>query len=171
MSGIQIRAQFVSQSCVWVLSSFHRVQLFATLWTIALQVPLSMGFSRQEYWEWVATSFSNGSSRPRDWTHISYVFCIISSQVSHLWVLSAGLECSLMPARVDIVFILLPNDLSLHLQPRHPFPRARNIPLPGQSGWTALPLGWYMWSGHQFMNLFDKPHIKQVIPCTLKAVF
>ena len=26
------------------------VQLFATLWTVALQVPLSMGFSRQEYW-------------------------------------------------------------------------------------------------------------------------
>ena len=27
-----------------------RVQLFATLWTVAYQVPLSMGFSRQEYW-------------------------------------------------------------------------------------------------------------------------
>ena len=26
------------------------VQLFATLWTIVLQVPLSMDFSRQEYW-------------------------------------------------------------------------------------------------------------------------
>ena len=26
------------------------VQLFATLWTIAHQTPLSMGFSRQEYW-------------------------------------------------------------------------------------------------------------------------
>ena len=26
------------------------VQLFATLWTIARQAPLSMGFSRQEYW-------------------------------------------------------------------------------------------------------------------------
>ena len=26
------------------------VQLFATPWTVALQAPLSMGFSRQEYW-------------------------------------------------------------------------------------------------------------------------
>ena len=26
------------------------VQLFMTLWTVALHVPLSMGFSRQEYW-------------------------------------------------------------------------------------------------------------------------
>ena len=27
-----------------------RVRLFATPWTVAHQVPLSMGFSRQEYW-------------------------------------------------------------------------------------------------------------------------
>jgi len=27
-----------------------RVQLFVTPWTVAHQVPLSMGFSRQEYW-------------------------------------------------------------------------------------------------------------------------
>ena len=26
------------------------VQLFVTLWTVARQAPLSMGFSRQEYW-------------------------------------------------------------------------------------------------------------------------
>ena len=33
-----------------MLSRFSRVQLFATLWTVARQAPLSMGFSRQEYW-------------------------------------------------------------------------------------------------------------------------
>ena len=33
-----------------VLSHFCRVQLFVTLWTIAHQAPLSMGFSWQEYW-------------------------------------------------------------------------------------------------------------------------
>ena len=31
-----------------VLSHFSRVQLFAVLWTMACQAPLSMGFSRQE---------------------------------------------------------------------------------------------------------------------------
>ena len=36
--------------CVCLLSHFSRVQLFATLWTGACQVSLSMGFSRQEYW-------------------------------------------------------------------------------------------------------------------------
>ena len=34
----------------YVLSCFSRVRLFATLWTVARQAPLSMGFSRQEYW-------------------------------------------------------------------------------------------------------------------------
>ena len=33
-----------------VPSHFSYVQLFETLWTIAHQAPLSMGFSRQEYW-------------------------------------------------------------------------------------------------------------------------
>ena len=33
-----------------MISPFSCVQLFATLWTIACQAPLSMGFSRQEYW-------------------------------------------------------------------------------------------------------------------------
>ena len=30
--------------------SLSCVQLFVTLWTIVLQSPLSIGFSRQEYW-------------------------------------------------------------------------------------------------------------------------
>ena len=33
-----------------VLSNFSRVWLFATLWTVAHQAPLSVGFSRQEHW-------------------------------------------------------------------------------------------------------------------------
>ena len=35
-------------SCV--LSVFTRVRLLVTPWTVAHQAPLSMGFSRQEYW-------------------------------------------------------------------------------------------------------------------------
>ena len=35
---------------VCVLSCLHRVWLFATPWTVACQVPLFIGFSRQEYW-------------------------------------------------------------------------------------------------------------------------
>ena len=35
---------------VCVLGHFSRVQLCATLWTAACQAPLSVAFSRQEYW-------------------------------------------------------------------------------------------------------------------------
>ena len=30
--------------------SLSHARVFATPWTVALQVPLSMGFSRQQYW-------------------------------------------------------------------------------------------------------------------------
>ena len=33
-----------------MLSCFSRVQLFETLWPVAHQASLSMGFSQQEYW-------------------------------------------------------------------------------------------------------------------------
>ena len=32
------------------VESLSRVRLFVTSWTVAHQAPLSMGFSRQEYW-------------------------------------------------------------------------------------------------------------------------
>ena len=35
---------------VCMLSCFNKVQLFATIWAVACQASLSMGFSRQEYW-------------------------------------------------------------------------------------------------------------------------
>ena len=37
-------------SCLYMCQSFSRVQLFAIPWTVARQAPLTMGFSRQEYW-------------------------------------------------------------------------------------------------------------------------
>ena len=36
--------------CTRTLSHFSQVLLFATLWTVACQAPLSIGFFRQEYW-------------------------------------------------------------------------------------------------------------------------
>ena len=39
-----------------LLSCFSRVRLLATLWTAAYQAPLSVGFSRQEYWSGVPFS-------------------------------------------------------------------------------------------------------------------
>ena len=43
-------------------------------WKIpSCQAPLSMGFSRQEYWSGSSYPPSGESSRPRDPTHISYL--------------------------------------------------------------------------------------------------
>ena len=39
---------YLSFGCV--LSCFSHVWLYATLWIVACQAPLSMGLSRQEYW-------------------------------------------------------------------------------------------------------------------------
>ena len=54
-----------------VLSHFSHVRLFATLWTVAHQAPLSMGLFRQEYWSGVAMPSSRGSFQPRDQTRSS----------------------------------------------------------------------------------------------------
>ena len=51
-------------TCAGVLSSFSRVQLFATLWTVAHQVPLSMGFSRQESWSGLPSPPPRNLSNP-----------------------------------------------------------------------------------------------------------
>ena len=40
---------FVSLNCA-IVKSFSHVLLFATPWTVAYQAPLSVRFSRQEYW-------------------------------------------------------------------------------------------------------------------------
>ena len=42
--------KFTYKQIVYMLSCFTSVQLFGILWTLAHQAPLSMGFSRQEYW-------------------------------------------------------------------------------------------------------------------------
>ena len=47
------------------VKSLSYVRFFATSWTVAYQAPLSMGFSRQEYWSGLPFSFSRGSSQPR----------------------------------------------------------------------------------------------------------
>ena len=52
---MKIHFHIVKEGLIWVmqasvLSCFSSVQLFATPWTVACQAPLSMEFSRQEYW-------------------------------------------------------------------------------------------------------------------------
>ena len=50
-------------------------------WTVVCQTPLSMEFSRQEYWSGFPFPSPGGSSWPRDWTCIS----CIGRQILHQW--------------------------------------------------------------------------------------
>ena len=56
MNGIQPECKYVSSgkqrniTNSYIVKSLSRVQLFVDPWTVAYQAPLSMGFSRQEYW-------------------------------------------------------------------------------------------------------------------------
>ena len=56
-AGCSETFQYQTEGCILyypvracVLSRFSRVWLFVTLWTVAHQAPLSMGFCRQAYW-------------------------------------------------------------------------------------------------------------------------
>ena len=43
-----------------------------TPWTVAHQAPISMEFSRQEYWSGLPFPSPGESSQPRDWTQVFY---------------------------------------------------------------------------------------------------
>ena len=72
---------------IWVLSHFGCVWLFATLWIVACQAPLFMGFSRQEYWSGLEFAPPWGSSWPRGQTCIYCVSCIsyTGRQILYHW--------------------------------------------------------------------------------------
>ena len=73
---------YISQwvrACVHVCM-FSRVWLLVAPWTAACQAPLSIGFPRQEL-EWVALSFSRGSSWPKDQSR----FSCLSRQILYHW--------------------------------------------------------------------------------------
>ena len=61
------RSPFV---CVYMLSC---PWLFATPQTVACQAPMSMGFSRQEYWSGLPFFSPGRSSQPRDGTWVSCI--------------------------------------------------------------------------------------------------
>ena len=73
-----------SSSCIVAKSC----PTLATSWTEACQAPLSMGFSRQEYWSGLSFPSPGESSRPMDQTHI---YCI------GRWILYPWATCEALP--------------------------------------------------------------------------
>jgi len=58
-----------------MLSCFNHVQLFVSLWTVACQAPVSMGFSRKEYWSWLPCPSPEDLPDP-EIKPVSYISCI-----------------------------------------------------------------------------------------------
>ena len=50
LKSILVHKALSTESGIVVVQSLNSVRLFAIPWTVALQAPPSMGFSRQEYW-------------------------------------------------------------------------------------------------------------------------
>ena len=63
------------------------VRLFAIPWTVARQAPLSMGFSRQEYWSGLPFSPPGESSQPRDQTLLAGRFLMTELPGKPNWAL------------------------------------------------------------------------------------
>ena len=93
----------VREVCVCAQARVLRhVWLFVTPWTVAHEAPLSMEFSRQEYWS--GLSSSRGFSRSRDQTHISCVFWTgwqILYQLRHLGSAVMGILLSKVTAGLN----------------------------------------------------------------------
>ena len=72
--------------CMCAAKSFSHVLLSAMLWTIALQAPLSMGFSRQEYWSGLPFPSPGDLPDLGDWTR-GLNPCLYASRIDR-WVLN-----------------------------------------------------------------------------------
>ena len=68
------------------VKSLGCVQLLATPWTAAYQAPLSMGFSRQEYWSGVPATKEQqkqGHSKLFQFTHCMFSFNLRKNFIEH----------------------------------------------------------------------------------------
>ena len=85
--------------------SFSSVWLFVTLWTIARQSPLSVGFSQQEYWSGLLYPLPGDLFDPR----IEPVSCIscIGRQILYRWATEEAHVFSPWPTKVTFLPIFI----------------------------------------------------------------
>ena len=114
--------------CVCVESPSH-IWLFADPMNHSLPGSSVHGISQARILEWVAISFSRGSSQPRDWTHISY---------TDRWILYHG-----KPHQVFLLLFsrsVMPDSLQPHGLQHTRLPCSK--PSPGVCS-NSCPLSWW----------------------------
>ena len=75
----EVHSNFLQFTCM--LSHFSHVQLFETQWIVAHQIPLSMGFSGQEYWS--GSPFPSPGIFPTQRSNPEPRFCIGKQALYH----------------------------------------------------------------------------------------
>ena len=81
-SGLLTGPKLSLLGAYWLLSCSRRVWLCAALWTVAHQAPLSIGFSRQEYWS--GLPFPSPGIFPTQRSNLGLPHCRqISDHLSH----------------------------------------------------------------------------------------
>ena len=94
------------RSCNSKVKWLSPLWLFATPWTVAYHASWSMGFFWARVLEWVAISFSRGSSRPRDRTQVSHI-------VGRCFTIWASREVNTYIDMCVIYHILCPDGLTI----------------------------------------------------------
>ena len=87
---------FTDHLLCWVIS---RVWPFVTLWTLTHQAPLSMGFSRQEYWS--GLPFPSSGHLPNPGTNLHFL-CLL-----HCRRLGFFIHWAIGKAQLPIIFVRL----------------------------------------------------------------
>ena len=115
--------------CVKLLSP---VQLFATPWTVAYQVPPSMGFSRQEYWNELPFPSPYGFL-PSNKENINDLYLLLLRQNNIIIELGSKLPCLGLTAsrwppmsKGHFVLTFSSDRIFRNIKRRH-FPALRNI--------------------------------------------
>ena len=130
---------------MYVLNLFSHVQLFETPWNVAQQAPLSMGFSRQEYWSGLPCPF------PRDLPSPG-----IEPESLKSPALAGGFFTTSAPWEAPINIIILNNDLILCF-----FLFATTV------FWNPVLLLEISFSSrtHQLKQIYSSPFLQSLLKC------
>ena len=89
MVYVYVRVCVCTRMCT--LSRFSHIQLFVILWTTACQAPLSMRFSRQEYWSGLPFSdFTSGCLERAEKSIGKFILSEAPSSISGIAVTPSG---------------------------------------------------------------------------------
>ena len=117
----------------------HHVRLFVSLWTVARQAPLSMEFSRQEYWIRLPFPTPGESSWPGDWT-----WCLLHWQAGYLPLCHLGSPYYTQKVLKTVIHSTVPGSLSSYfwLYAHHQRRSPRNTPARDTMD-HSVPYAWH----------------------------